>query len=129
MCGRDHAGCAEAALQGVVLAKARLQRREALVLREPLDRDDFAALGLHRQHQTAAHRFAIEEHCAGTANPVLAADMRPGQPQVMPQAIGESQARLDRNLDLASIDLEANLHCSAAILSARSTIVPASALR
>src|SRR5262245_29436305 len=131
MCRRDHAGCAEPALQGMMLAKARLQGRETFILREPLDGDNFAALRLHCQQQTAAHGLAVEEHRAGTANPMLAADMRAGQPQLMAQAIGERQARLDRKLDLTTIDLEANLHgvCSAAILRGRSTWVPASALR
>src|SRR5882672_1937831 len=131
MCRRDHARRTEATLQSMMLAEARLQRREALILRQPFDSDDFAALGLHRQHKTAAHSLAIDQHRAGTANPVLAADMRTRQSQMMAQAIGERQARLDRNLDLTTVDLEASLHgvCSAAILRARSTMVPASALR
>src|SRR5689334_12244959 len=128
---RDHTGRTEAALQRMMLAEARLKGREGLIVRKPFDRDDFAVLSLHREHQAAADRLAIEEHCAGTTNPVLAADMRPGQSQLMAQAIGKRQARLDRNLDLMTVDLEANLHSdySAAILSARSTMVPASALR
>src|SRR5262245_36882196 len=96
---RDHAGRTEAALEGMMLAEARLQRREALVLRQPFDGDDLAALGLDGQHQTAADSLAIEKHCAGTTDPMLAADMRSGQPQMMAQAIGERQAWLDRNLD------------------------------
>src|SRR5215813_2072834 len=131
MCRRDHAGRTEAALESMVLAEARLQRREALIVRQTFDRDDFAAVGLDRQHETAAHSLAVDQHRAGTANPVLAADMRTRQPQMMAQAIGERQARLDHNLDLATVDLEASLHgvCSTAILRARSTMVPASALR
>src|SRR5215470_20343126 len=131
MCRCDHAGRAEAALQGMMLAEARLQGRETLILREPFDGDDLTALRLHRQHQAAAHGLAVEEHSAGAANSMLAADMRAGEPQLMAQAIGERQARFDCNLDLTPIDPEANLHafCSAAILRARSTIVPPSALR
>src|SRR6185369_14587740 len=129
MCRRDHTGRAEAALKSMVLAEARLQRREAFIPRQSLDSDDFAALGLHRQYKTAPYSLAIDQHRAGTANPVLAADMRTGQPQMMTQAIGQRQTRFDCNFDLAPIDLETNLHgvCSAAILRARSTMVPASA--
>ena len=35
-----------------------------------------AAVGLHRQHQAAAHDDAIDPHRAGTANAMLAAEMR-----------------------------------------------------
>src|SRR5262249_30476168 len=126
-----HARRTEAALESMMLAEACLQRRQPLILRQPFDGDDFAALGLDRQHQAAADSLAVEKHGASTANPMLAANMRAGQPQMMAQAIGERQARLDRNLDFMAVDLEASLHrvCSAAILRARSTMVPASALR
>src|SRR5262245_1714992 len=91
-------------------AEARLQGREALVLRQAFDGHDLAALGLHGQYQAAAHGLAVEEQRAGSANPMLAADMRARKPQVMAKAIRERQARLDRNLDFASVHFEANLH-------------------
>src|SRR5215470_16575127 len=94
----------------MMFAEACLQGREAFVLRQAFDRHDLAALGLYRQHQAAAHGLAIEEYSAGSANPVLAADMRTRKPQMMTQAIRERQARLDRNFDVASVHLKANLH-------------------
>src|SRR5215831_16194475 len=54
MCRRDHAGRTEAALESMMLAEARLQRREALIIRQPFNSDDSAALGLDGQDQTAA---------------------------------------------------------------------------
>src|SRR5215470_2016115 len=91
-------------------AEARLQRGEAIVLRQALDRHDLTALGLHRQYQAAAHGVAVEEYSAGSANPMLAADMRARKPQVVAQAIRKRQARLDHHFDVVSVDLEANLH-------------------
>src|SRR5689334_13240090 len=131
LCRRDHARRTDAALESMMFAEARLQGREALILRQPFDRDDFAALGLDGQYQTAADSLAVDQHGAGTAHSVLATDMRAGQPQMMAQAIRKRQARFDRNLNRAAIHLEASFHgvCSAAILRARSTMVPASALR
>ena len=45
-------------------------------VRQPLDGDDLGAVGLHRQHQAAAHHRAVDAHRAGAADAVLAAQMR-----------------------------------------------------
>ena len=42
---------------------------------------DVAAIGLHREHQAASHRDAIDHHVAGAADAVFAADMRAGPAQ------------------------------------------------
>ena len=110
MRGGDHARRAEAALQRVMLAERRLQRRQVVVVRQALDRDDLGAFGLHREHQAGAHRLAVDQHGAGAADAVLAADMGAGQPQMMAQAIGERQARLDLDLDRLAVDFEFDRH-------------------
>ena len=37
------------------------------------------AVGLHREHQAGAHRLAVQQHGAGAADAVLAADVRAGR--------------------------------------------------
>ena len=64
------------------------------------------AFGLHREHQAGAHRLAVDQHGAGAADAVLAADMGAGEPQLVAQAIGQRQARLDVDADLLAVDLE-----------------------
>ena len=49
--------------------------------------------GCHREHQARPHRLAVEQDGAGPADPVLAADVGAGQPQVMAQRVGEQPAR------------------------------------
>ena len=100
MGGGDHAGRAEAALQRVMLAEGFLQRREVGIVGQPFDGHDLGALGLHREHQAGAHRGAVDDDGAGAAHPVLAADMGPGQPQMVTQAVRQRQPRLDLDLDL-----------------------------
>ena len=94
--GHQHARRAEAALQGVMLVERLLQRVQLPMRAEALDRLDAAAVGLHREHQAGAHAVAVDQHRAGAAHAVLAADMGAGQPERVAQEIGEQQARLDR---------------------------------
>src|SRR5688572_19384104 len=139
MRGGDHAGRAETALQRVMLAKRRLQRRQRVVVGKPLDRDHLGAFRLRGQHQAGAHGVAVDDHRAGAADAVLAADMGTSEPQMMTQAIGERGARLDIDTDRLAVDFEGGGHdlltlvivyCRwAASLKARSTMVPASERR
>ena len=41
---------------------------------------------------------------------MLAAHMGAGEPQLMAQAVGQGQPRLDLDLDLFAVDLEADWH-------------------
>ena len=108
MRGHQHAGRAEAALQRVMLAEGGLQRAQRVVVRETLDGDDAAAFGLHRQHQTGADRSPVDNDRARAADAVLAAEMRAGEPQFLPQAIGEMHPRLD--IDRHGLAVEPELH-------------------
>jgi len=129
----DHARRAEAALQRVMLAERSLQRRQSVFKRETLDGHHLGAFGLHREQQARAHGCAVDQHGAGAAHAVLAADMGAGEPQMMAQAIGQRQSRLDFDLDRLAVDFEFCRHgfvrYAAALLSARSTMTPISALR
>ena len=87
---------AEAALQRVRFAKGLLQRVERAVGGgQPFDRGDLATVHLHAEQQTRAHRLAVDEHRAGAAHSVLAADVGAGQPELVPQQVREQQPRLD----------------------------------
>src|SRR5262245_40363257 len=134
--GRDHAGCAEAALQRAMFAERGLERRQRFVVAQPFDRDDLGSLGLNGKHQTGSHRIAIDDNRASTADTVLATEMRSGEPQLLAQAIGKRHARRHRDIDPLAVDPETNLerrlrHVPPPIArsSARSVSVPARARR
>ena len=54
---------------------------------QPLHGQDLVPHRLHRQHQAAFHRPAVQDHRTGPAVPVLAARLGSGQPQLFPQHI------------------------------------------
>ncbi len=109
--GEDHRGRAVAALHAVGLAEGVLHGRElARSRRQPLDRGDGIAVGLHREHQAGAHRRAVDQHGAGTAHPVLAAGMGAVEEEPIPQAIEQAHARLDLDRVWRAIDVQLNAH-------------------
>src|SRR5207237_6015601 len=97
---------AETALQAVVLPERLLQRMELLPLRESLDGAHLGALGLHREHQAGAHRLAVDQHGAGAAHAVLAAQVRAGEPAVLAQRVGEVAPRLGLDREGFAVDLQ-----------------------
>ena len=111
MRGEDHRRRAIAALHAVGLAERVLNGRElARPRRHALDGGDGIAVGLHREHQARAHRRAVDEHGAGTADAVLAAGMRAGEQQPFAQAVEQARARLDLDRVRLSIHAEFNAH-------------------
>ena len=86
---------AEAALERVVAPERLLKRCERAVPREPLDRDDLCAVDLRGEQQARAHGDAVELHGARAADAVLAADVRPGEPELVAEEVGEEEPRLD----------------------------------
>ncbi len=64
---------------------------------EALDGADLAPLGLDREHQAGAHRVAVDQHGAGAADAVLAAEMGAGEAAVLAERVGERAPRLDRD--------------------------------
>src|SRR5262249_15714434 len=90
-----------------MIAERLLQRMQsAAVPRQSFDRGDLDTVGLHREQQAGAHRRAVEQHGAGAAGAVLAADVGAGQPEIGAQEIGEMPARLDLAGEAAAIDVE-----------------------
>src|SRR5579885_3179197 len=85
---RQNSRRAEAALQAMIIAERLLQRVQRLAVgRDAFDRHDLVAVGLHREHQARAGRTAVEQNGAGAADAVLAAQMRAGKAQIVPQEI------------------------------------------
>ena len=119
---------AEPALECVVTSERLLQRRQRALTRDRLDRLDLAAVDLHGEQAAAAHRDAVDEHRAGAADAVLAADVGAGQPQVMAEEIRQQEPRLDGLLHCAPVDRRFELD-HAALSIARVTSVPVRARR
>ena len=71
------------------------QRRHYRVAGKPFDGLDRAVVAGDGEHQARARRLAVDQHCAGAAHAVLAAEMGPGQITAFAQEIGERQARRD----------------------------------
>lgn len=86
---------AEPALEGVRFVKRLLERMKVAAGREPLDGPDFVAVGLDREHQARADRFAVEQHGAGATDAVLAPHVGAGKVQFMAQEVGEQEPGLD----------------------------------
>ena len=106
--GHQHqkAGRAEAALQAVIFHEGALQRIQFVAVGKAFDGADLFALGLHREHQTRAHRIAVDQHRAGAADTVLAADMRAGLTAILADGIGQRAARLDAHGVRLAVDVQ-----------------------
>jgi hypothetical protein len=67
----------------MTVAHGFLQRMQVLaVRRQPFDGHDAVTVGLRREHQTGAHRCVVEQHRAGAAHAMLAADMGASEQKV-----------------------------------------------
>jgi hypothetical protein len=53
-------------------------------------------------------RRAVDQHGAGAANAVLAAEMRAGQAALFAQKVAEMRTRLDRRLNATPVDGESD---------------------
>src|SRR5450631_2331675 len=95
---------AEAALQTVIVHEGLLHRMQRVAIGETFHGADFFARRLHREHQAGAHRLAIHDYGAGTADAVLAADMGAGLPAILANRVGQSAPRLDRDRVVAPVD-------------------------
>ena len=104
---QQHAGRAVAALQAVLIPEPLLERVQRAALRQPLDREDLVAVGLHREHRAGLHRaLAVHDDDAAAAARRVAADVRAGQPAVFAQEVREQRARLDVPLVADAVDLD-----------------------
>ena len=124
--GHQDARRAEAALERVVALERLLQRRQHASAGERLDGLHRRAVDLDREQAAAAHRDAVEAHRAGAADAVLAADVGAGEPEAVPEEVGQEQPRLDVLADDLAVDGQRDLGHAARSQAAqrRSTSVP-----
>ena len=90
-------------------AERLLQRGQPGCARERLHGRDGRPVGLYGEQAAAAHRDAVEEHRARAADAVLAADVRPREPEPVAEEVGQQQSRLDRSRTVRAVDGELDL--------------------
>jgi hypothetical protein len=78
-----------------VVDERLLQGVETIAGGEALDGADGAALHPYRELTAGVHRGVVHQHCAGAALAAVAAHLRPGEPELIPQRLGEGPAVLD----------------------------------
>ncbi len=74
---------------------------------ESLDGGDRAALGLPHRGLARGHDGAVEDHVAGTAQPLAAAEAGADQSEVVAQHRQQRGVRVPADLDARAVDLEA----------------------
>jgi hypothetical protein len=110
-----HSRGAEAALQAVMLLERRLHRVQGAVrLRHALDGQYVGALGLHRQHRTRLHGFAVHLHRASAALGGVAADVSAGEAKLLANERHQKGSRFDLGRNGLSVDLHGYFHCHVA---------------
>ena len=83
---QQHPGCAEAALQAVLIPEALLQRVQRAAWCQPLDGEDLVAVGLRREHRARLHRpDAVHDDNAAAAARGVAADVGTRQSAFFPE--------------------------------------------
>ena len=86
-----------------------LQRGQRTAAGERLDRVDAAPVRLHGEEAAAAHGDPVQEDRARAADAVLAADVRPGEPQTVAEEVGQQEPRLDGLAHRAAVHGELDL--------------------
>ena len=106
--GHDHAWRAVAALEAVIVPEGLLQRMQLVLGGEPLDRSQRRAVGLHCEHRARLHGQAVHVDRASSAVGRVAANVRPGQPEVIAYRMDQQQARLHLQVVLDAVDVQAD---------------------
>src|SRR5580698_3087353 len=118
----QHARCAIAALKCVFAAEGGAQFGGDLVVVEAFDRGDACAVAGRRKGDARARRHVVEQQRARAAHAVFAAEMRPRQVELVAQEIRQMGAGINRLVDRASVDGEADRRHAAASSIARRKI-------
>src|SRR3954468_6788412 len=115
----QHAGGAEAALQGVMLVEALLYRVELALTLERLDRADLMAFAHGREDRARLDRLAVHEDDARAAVGGVAAPVRAGETGVLADVVHEQAARLDVVRDRLAVEGDGHVHESARSVARR----------
>src|SRR5262249_43290781 len=108
--GRENAGGAVAALETVILVKGLLQGMQLVRRwRNTFNRQQLGRARLHRKHQAWARGASVKENGARAADPVLAAQMCTGEPELPADEVRERDTHLDLVLIALAVDNQANL--------------------
>ena len=103
-------------------ANASWSALSSLPVRQALDGLDLAVVDLDAEHEAGARRRAVDQHGAGAADAVLAADVRPGVAEVVAQHVRQRPPRLDGQLAALAVHAHADevllAHASSADRSA-----------
>ena len=128
--GRADAALGRAVHEERGLQVAQLAGRCLGATREPLDRPNRRALGLRRGHEAGFDLPAIEPDRARAAVPRLAADLRPDQPEVVAQHVGQAPHRVDPHGHRSPVDRQPDVdgvrHASTRSRARRTTVRAAS---
>jgi hypothetical protein len=108
---QDHARCAEAALERAVLKESALNRIENAACRQSLDRRHRPAVELEGEGGAGRHRHTIDEHCAGAAHRLVAADFAAKKLQILAQHVGQHPTRRDGEPVASAVDCDSDLNC------------------
>src|SRR5262249_49727306 len=104
-------GCAEAALERVLLVKRLLERRQRVVwARQAFHRAYRVTVGLHREHEAGTDGRPVDLQGAGAADAVLPADVRSRQACLAPAEIAQQEAWFDVALESDAIDRDRDEH-------------------
>src|SRR5262245_58185798 len=117
---QHHPGRAVAALQALVLDEGLLHRVQLVSPRaDPFDRRDLLPVDVGGEDAARLHRLAVQHHGARTAASRSAPDVRPRQPQHIPQHVGEDHAGV--HLDAVGLVVHGHLDWSlhGSVLSAQ----------
>jgi len=90
-----HSGCAKAALQGVMLDEGLLNRMQLAIASQAFYRRDASFAHVKGEGHAARGDLAVHQYGTGRASSPVASDFRAGQPQLLPEKIGERSCRID----------------------------------
>ena len=86
----DHARCAVATLQAVMLLEHFLQHMQPIRRAKALDGGDLGTIRLSGEHGAGFYRHAVHIHSAGAAMRRAATDMRASNSQFLTQSVDQS---------------------------------------
>ncbi len=106
----DEARRAEAAHQRVLVAERLLHRMQLVAVGEAVDGANLLALHLDRQRRAGVDRAAVDDHRAGAAGAAIAAALVAGEIGAHAQRVEQRDARLDHQIDLPAVHVQAHRH-------------------